>query len=71
VLCTILLFPIGGVVAIVYGLLVNRRVAVGDWEGASRASRLARRWCLICVGVGAFILLLLAFGIVKNPYSSH
>ncbi len=42
VLCTILLFPIGGIVAIVYGVLVNRRAAAGDWEGASRASRLAR-----------------------------
>jgi hypothetical protein len=70
ILCTVLFFAVGGVVAIVYGLLVNRRVAAGDWEGASRASGLARRWCLISVAVGAFVLLLLAFGVVKHPHTS-
>jgi hypothetical protein len=71
VLCTILLFPVGGIVAIVYGILVNRRAAAGDYEGASRASRLARRWCLISVVVGLVALVLLASGIVKNPYTTN
>jgi hypothetical protein len=71
VLCTILLFPIGGIVAIVYGVLVNRRAASGDWEGASRASRLARRWCLISVGVALIVLIALASGVVKNPYATN
>ena len=56
--------------AIVYGVLVNRRAAAGDWEGASRASRMARTWCLISLVVGLVALLLVATGLVKNPYSN-
>jgi hypothetical protein len=44
VLCTILLFPVGGIVAIVYGILVV---------------------------VGLVALVLLASGIVKNPYTTN
>jgi hypothetical protein len=58
-------------VAIVYGVLVNRRAAAGDWEGASRASRMARTWCFVSLVVGLVVLLLLATGVVKNPYSSN
>jgi hypothetical protein len=64
----VLLFPIGGIVAIFYGVQVNRRTAAGDWAGASRASRLARTWCLICVAVGIVVTLLLISGAVHNPY---
>ena len=57
--------------AIVYGVLVGRRSAAGDYEGASKASRLARLWCLISVGVGLIVLIALASGVVKNPYTTN
>jgi Na+-driven multidrug efflux pump len=60
----------GGIVAIIYSVLVNRRLAAGDWEGASRASRLARVWCLISVAVAALVVVLLASGAIRNPYAS-
>ncbi len=68
VLCTVLLFPVGGIIAIVYGVRVNRRLAVGDWDGASHASRLARTWCWISVAVGFIGLGLVAAGVFPNPY---
>jgi Na+-driven multidrug efflux pump len=52
-------------------VLVNRRAAAGDYEGASKASRMARRWCLISVVVAAIVLVALASGAVKNPYTSN
>ena len=57
---SVLVFWPGGIVAIVYGVLVNRRLAAGDMAGATRASHLARRWCWISVVVGVFATLLLA-----------
>jgi putative copper export protein len=60
----------GGIVAVVYGVLVNRRLAAGDVDGATRASHLARTWCWISVVVGAVVLLLIATGAVHNPYAS-
>ena len=67
VLCTVLLFPVGGIIAIVYGVRVNRRLAIGDWDGASHASRMARTWCWISVAVGFIGLGLIAAGILPNP----
>lgn len=61
----------GGIVAVVYGVLVNRRLAAGDVAGATRASHLARTWCWISVVVGAVILLLIVSGVLRNPYASH
>jgi hypothetical protein len=58
----------GAIVAIVYGLQVNRRLSVGDVDGATRASHLARTWCWISVVVGVVLLLLLASGVLRNPY---
>jgi hypothetical protein len=66
---SLLIFWPGGIVAIVYGLQVNRRLSVGDVDGATRASHLAKTWCRISVVVGVVLLLLLASGVVRNPYS--
>jgi hypothetical protein len=70
-LVSILLFWPGAVVAIVYSLLVRRRLAVGDWVGASHASRLARTWCVVSISVGVVLLVLLLTGVLRNPYASH
>jgi putative copper export protein len=61
----------GGIVAVVYGVLVNRRLAAGDVAGATRASHLAKRWCWISVVIGAVLAVLLLTGAVRNPYASH
>jgi hypothetical protein len=58
----------GGVVAVIYSVLVNRRLANGDWAGASRASRLARMWCLISLVIFAVGILLVWSGAIRNPY---
>jgi hypothetical protein len=60
----------GGIVAVVYGVLVNRRLAAGDIAGATRASHLARRWCWISLAIGVVVLLLLLSGAIRNPYRS-
>jgi Interferon-induced transmembrane protein len=60
--------PLAGVVAIVYGVQVNRKLTVGDWDGAARASRLARTWCWVSVAVGVVFLALILSGAIPNPY---
>jgi hypothetical protein len=60
---------IAGVVAIVYGVQVNRKLAGGDWDGAVRASRRARTWCWVSVVIGLAFLLLIVSGAMPNPYS--
>jgi len=74
ILCTVLFFPGGsftGVVAIVYGFQVNRRLAEGDWDAAVRASRLARTWCLASLAIG-IVLVVIAFatGAIHLPKQS-
>jgi hypothetical protein len=58
---------LAGVVAIVYGVQVNRKLTVGDWDGAARASRLARTWCWVSVAVGLVVLALIILGMVPVP----
>lgn len=41
-----------GIVAIVYAAKVGTMQAVGDYEGATRASDQARMWCWISFGLG-------------------
>jgi hypothetical protein len=66
-----LLFLPGGVIAFVYGLLVNRRLSAGDRTGAAKASRLARIWILISLAWFIVALILLHYGIVKGPHLSN
>ena len=47
-----------GIPAIVYASQVNPRIAAGDYEGATRASKKASMWMLISVGAGVAVLLL-------------
>jgi Interferon-induced transmembrane protein len=70
ILCTIVFNVLAGVVAIVYSVQVNRKLTAGDWDGAARASRLARTWCWVSVVVGVVFLTLILSGIVPNPYAA-
>jgi hypothetical protein len=42
----------GGVVAIIYATQVNTKIAAGDIHGAMAASKSAKMWVFIAVGVG-------------------
>ncbi len=59
-----------GVVAIVYAAQVNSKLGVGDFDGAEEASRKAKKWCWISLGVGlAFMVIyvvLMLLGIAAN-----
>jgi hypothetical protein len=49
---------------------VNNKLAVGDVEGARRASKNAQMWCLISVGMGLVMLVAFAlflFGVAGSP----
>jgi hypothetical protein len=59
--CLFLFLP-SALIAILYSTQVNRRVQIGDMTGAIRASRMARTWCLVTVGVFALLVLWLMAG---------
>lgn len=65
--CTIFGFTLGGLVAVFFGVKVNRRLAAGDMDGAVRASNLARTFCWISGIFGLVIYLLLITGAVRLP----
>jgi hypothetical protein len=67
ILCALVFNPLAGVVAIVYGVQVNRKLTVGDWDGAAWASRLPRTWCWVSVVVGVISLLLILSGAIPKP----
>jgi hypothetical protein len=54
--CLFLFLP-SALIAILYSTQVNRRVQIGDMTGAVRASRMARTWCLVTVGVFTLLVL--------------
>lgn len=53
IIVTLFGFLIGGIVAIVFSSQVSSRYIVGDYEGATRASRQARTWVIVsgCIGI--------------------
>lgn len=68
IICAVVFNLVAGIVAIVYAVQVNKKSAAGDWDGAVRASRLARTWCWISVVIGVVFLVLLLSGAIHNPY---
>lgn len=46
----------GGIAAIVYATQVNSKYQAGDYAGAEEASKQAKRWVMISVGVGAVVI---------------
>lgn len=68
VICLLLFLPTA-VVALLYSVQVRRCAHSGDGEGATRASRMARNWCLMSVLGAAVVFLLAAAGVL--PMSAH
>jgi hypothetical protein len=52
ILATVLCCLPAGVVSIIYAAQVNGKVAAGDIEGAMSASRNAKTWMYVSVGLG-------------------
>ena len=49
-----------GIAAIVYAAQVNGKLQAGDLSGAQAASKNAKLWCLISLGLGLALILLYA-----------
>jgi hypothetical protein len=47
-----------GIVAVVYALQVSSKLNAGDIEGAVKASREAKRWCIVALCVGLAVMFL-------------
>jgi len=73
ILCTIVCFTPFGVVAIVKASQVSPLWARGDWDGARRASRTAKAWCLLALAVwpGSFLLFACLGLLVGGHFSMH
>lgn len=58
-----------GIVAIIFGAQVNSKLAVGDYAGATEASRKAKLFCWIAValGLGGFIIAMVINGAALIP----
>lgn len=65
VLCTVL--TLVGLVAVTYAVLSKRKLAVGDIDGALRASQTARSWCWVSLIVFLTVLLLVVTGVMQMP----
>lgn len=54
-----------GIPAIIYAAQVNSKLQQGDYLGAQQASKNAKTWCLVSVGVflGGFIIWILLFAL--------
>ena len=70
IICAVLFNVVTGIVAIVYSVRVNRKLAVGDWDGAAQASRRARTWCWVSFVIFLVFLLLIFSGAMPNPYKA-
>lgn len=56
-----------GIVGIIYAAQVNTKFDLGDYLGATRMARDARKWTLISLIVGGgWIILLLGFGLFSS-----
>jgi Interferon-induced transmembrane protein len=62
VVCTLVCFAPLGVAAVVYAGNVRTRLALGDVEGARRASRMAKRLCWASAAISIAFLLVIVVG---------
>ena len=62
VVCTVVCFAPLGVAAVVCAGNVRTRLALGDLEGARRASRMAKRLCWASAAVSIAFLLVIVVG---------
>lgn len=50
-------FPFG-LIAVIFSMQVNQRLANGDYEGAKSASEKAKLWAWICIGIALALFVL-------------
>lgn len=62
VVCALVCFAPLGVAAVVYAGNVRTRLALGDIEGARRASRMAKRLCWASAAITMVFLLMIVVG---------
>jgi hypothetical protein len=63
VVCTLLCFAPTGVAAVVYAARVQPLLAAGDVAAARRASRIAKRLCLLSVALTVLFVAVIAAGL--------
>ncbi len=72
ILVTVLCCLFTGIPAIVYAAQVNSKLALGDVAGAQLASKNAKTWCWISVGLGLLVLvfyvLVIGLGVLSHPH---
>lgn len=72
ILTTVLCCPATGIPAIIYAAKVNEKLQMGDIAGAQQASKNAKLWCLISVGIvvaGFLVWVFLIFvGVLGSMY---
>jgi len=63
-----------GIPAIVYAAQVNGKLQVGDYAGAQQASKNAKTWCFVSLGVGLggilIYILLITLGVLSGMHQS-
>ncbi len=62
---------IPGVVAIVYSAQVNKKLNLGDTQGALQASANAKTWCWVTTGLAIFGLLLNVWGFMTGANEQY
>jgi Interferon-induced transmembrane protein len=70
VVCALLCFAPLGVAAVVYAGNVRTRLALGDVEGARRASRMAKRlcWASVAMTLGFLLVIVIGAGSYSNVH---
>jgi hypothetical protein len=66
IISTLFCCQIFGIISIIYAAQVNSKYMAGDYAGAESASRNAKTWGFISVGIGVLIIafLILVYGAV-------
>jgi hypothetical protein len=62
-----------GITAIVFAAGVNKKLAVGDYDGAVEKSKKAKTWCWVSFGVGLgfiIIFLLSSIGAIREAFQN-
>jgi Interferon-induced transmembrane protein/zinc-ribbon domain len=66
ILATVLCCLPAGIPAIVYAAQVNGKLRTGDIAGAQAASRNAKMWCWISLGLGLVVTLVMVVGTIRR-----
>ena len=71
ILCTIFCCLPFGIPAIIFAAQVNTKLAAGDVEGATEASKKAKIWCFVAFGLGllggiTWLVLVMLSGLLQS-----